>query len=177
MSKYDQRHQVVNTQLNADVINIGGEKVSASPAELVERGKFLLKAHLYVAAVKVLEEALRIGPDMADVQYYLAIALLQGQRPKLLRFSTVRAVESYLQAAICRQPSLGRAYLLWAVVKYDYYVLNGMFERSPTHLDLVRKGVQFLTLDEILEVVQYMAPMAGNAVWEWLQENLSGQTK
>ena len=167
MSKYDQKNQKVENQYNADKIDIFINSPSPTETELLEKGKGLLNVKSYTQAIKIFERCLEIKSDTSETYYYLAIALLHGNRPKLLSLSTIRAIESHLKTAIQLEPKLGGAYVLWASVKYDFYVLNGMYDRPPSYQDLLRQNwsLSQLHVQEILAHVN----AEGNPVLRWLE--------
>jgi len=123
-----------------------------------------LQQHSYKQAIKSLSTALEKAAGTADLHYYLALAMSGDQRPKLLALSTVRAIEKHLHTATEIDPTCGHAYLLWALVKYDYYVLNGMFDRSPRIPQLLACA-RMVERDRLREVLSHVR-MPGNKIWE-----------
>jgi tetratricopeptide (TPR) repeat protein len=83
-------------------------------------------------ATKFFGKAIESIPDSADAYYYQAIAQLKGRRPKVLGLTDIRKVEEYLNAAIQLDNSRAKYYSLWALVKYDFYLKNGMKMNPPT---------------------------------------------
>ena len=140
---------------------------SATAPELLEQGKKLLKDCTFSQAITLFEKAIEINPNLAEVYYYLAMAMLRGARPKLVSLSTIRRIEKLLKTASQLQPQMGGVYILWALVKFDYYVLNGMYDRPPTYQELLRKkrSISHTQTQEILSAIQ----AEGNDVWEWLK--------
>jgi tetratricopeptide (TPR) repeat protein len=170
MSQYDQKNQRVENQYNADKIEININAPKTTGLELLEKGKKLLSTKSYVQAIKTLEQSLEQNSEIAEVHYYLSIALLRGNRPKLLDISTIRKIENHLQNAIRIQPQQGRAYVLWALIKYDFYVLNGMFDRPPSYQDLLNQNWS-LSHSQAYEILN-IANMDGNLAWQWLKNQL-----
>jgi len=166
MAHYDQRGQRVNTQINAENIVIQSTP-KPSINDLLERALQLLKAHAYEQAMSVLNEVIIIDPSIPDVYYYLALASLKGKRPKLMSLSTVRTIEKHLQTATELDPNCGgHVYLLWALVKYDYYVLNGMSDHSPSIQQLLVQA-RFVREDCLHEMLSHIR-LPGNEIWETL---------
>jgi len=167
MSKYDQKNQKVENQYNADKIDIFINSPTPTETDLLEKGKSLLKVKSYSQAIKIFEQCLEIKSDAPETYYYLAIALLRGNRPKLINLSTIRAIENNLKTAIQLEPKLGGAYVLWASIKYDFYVLNGMYDHPPSYQDLLRQNwsLKQLHVQEILTHVN----AEGNPVLQWLE--------
>jgi tetratricopeptide (TPR) repeat protein len=166
MAHYDQRGQRVNTQINAENIVIQSTP-KPSISDLLERALQLLKAHAYEQAISVLNEAIIIDPSIPDVYYCLALASLKGKRPKLMSLSTVRTIEKHLQTATELDPNCGgHVYLLWALVKYDYYVLNCMFDRPPRIPQLLAHS-RSVSRDRLSQILAHVH-LPGNEIWEEL---------
>lgn len=163
MSTYDQRDQTVGTQVFVEVK--GGEK-PPSVHDLLALGVQLIEAGEYTESATVLREAIRREPTMKEIQYYLALALIKGGRPRLLPLSTIKEIESRLKHATGGQPVLQQACLLWAIVKQDYYVMNKLCVQPPSPADLLNRagGIEAKHLNELITHIR--AP--GNEVWELL---------
>lgn len=132
--------------------------------EWLERGLTALRGRQYDAAIDAFRQLLKLRPDSTDGYFYLAIALLKGHRPKLVSLATVRDVESQLRAAVELDAACSHAYLLWALVKQDAYVLNSIWDRPPTVAQLLRDA-RMLDRRRVQEVIEHVvAP--GNEVWE-----------
>lgn len=170
MSKFDQKNQKVENQYNADKIDIFINSPSPTDIELLEKGKSLIRTKSYSQAIKTLEQCLEINPNSDHIHYYLAIALLRGNRPKLASLATIRALESHLKIATQLQPQKGGAYVLWALVKYDFYVLNGMYDRPPSYQDLLHENWS-LSQTQAQEILSEITA-DGNFVWQWLRNQL-----
>ena len=170
MSNFDQKNQKVGTQYNADKIIFNTPPVP-NATELLEKGKNILAIKSYLQAKKIFEQCLEITSDIPEVYCYLSISLVCGRRPKLLDISTIRVIENYLKIAIKIQPNLGFAYVLWALIKYDFYILNGMHDRPPSYQDLLQEKWS-LSQYQIQEIIQYMDQLreSDNPVFLWLQK-------
>ncbi|HXF91025.1 MAG TPA: hypothetical protein VNJ29_03745 [Candidatus Nitrosotenuis sp.] len=170
MNEYDQRNQTVENQYNADKIEININSQTPTDSELLEKGKKLLAAKSYDQAIKVLEQSLEQNADFPETYYYLSIALLRGNRPKLLKLSRIKTIENYLSNAIRLEPQQGKGYVLWALVKYDFYILNGMLDRPPTYQDLLAQewSLSRLQAQEILSVINANE----NQVWQWIKKQI-----
>jgi len=81
---------------------------------------------LYDLAIKQMDGAIEQIPEQADVYYYLAVSLFKGRKPRILRLSEVKKIESLLEAACQLDDSQAKYYYLRALVKYDYYFKNAM---------------------------------------------------
>ncbi|MFX0137565.1 MAG: tetratricopeptide repeat protein [Candidatus Hodarchaeota archaeon] len=95
---------------------------------------------LYDLAAQYFGKAIEQIPDHSDVYYYYAIALLKGKRPKVLSLTEIRKIEEYLGAAIQIDDSKSKCYYLWALIKHDFYIKNGLRIIPPSFEDLINKA-------------------------------------
>lgn len=136
-------------------------------ATLLVQGIQLVEARAYEQAINSLDSAVKLEPRNSRIYFYLAIASLKGNRPKSLSMATVQKIEGYLRTTINLAPQFGQAYVFLALLKYDYYTMNGMFDRPPTVLDLLNHPWT-ITKEQVRELLTYIkAP--NNKVWEWLK--------
>ncbi len=99
-----------------------------------------LDLKLYDLATKYFVIAIEQMPDNSDAYYYYAIALLKGRRPKILTLKEIEKIESYLGAAMQIDSNKSKNYYLLAIIKYDFYVANGLRVNPPTFEELIREG-------------------------------------
>lgn len=99
-----------------------------------------LDLKLYDLAIKYFAKAMEQIPDYADVYYYYALALFKGRRPKVLTLSEIRKIEDYLNAAIQIDNTKSKYYYLWALIKYDFYIKNGLKVNPPTFEELITQA-------------------------------------
>ena len=155
-------------EVKGDVVVQRPSSVDASKS--MRKGVKLLELKEYRQAKQIFQSILAAGPEfprVAEVQYYIALCSIAGKRPKILRLPEVEEVERLLSSVI-RANQCNRALLLLALVKEDYYRLNGVPMLPPTPEELIYK-VRFaeLSLKHCSEIVHHIyAP--GNHVWEWL---------
>lgn len=134
-------------------------------AEWMTRGKTALQSKLYTQAMDAFRQAASRSPALADAHYYLALATLQGNRPRLVSLSTIRVVESHLQNATRTNPLCHHAFLLWAIVKEDYYVMNRIHESPPTVAQLL-KSAGSVEKSYLSEITTHMSAPS-NRIWQW----------
>ena len=101
-------------------------------------GLSYLDQRLYGLSVTHLHRALGKTARESDLLYSIALAQIEGKRPRVLKLSTVREIEKYLEAAIRLEPGRPHYKLLLAIVKYDYYVCNGLRVPPPEIDQLLR---------------------------------------
>jgi tetratricopeptide (TPR) repeat protein len=110
-------------------------------------GLSYLDLRLYDPALRYLKAALGKGINEANLLYYIAIATLGGRRPRVLSLSQIRETESYLDAAVRLDPSRSHYFYLWALLKYDYYLTNGLCSGPPT-LEELLEAMSRIELDD-----------------------------
>jgi hypothetical protein len=157
---YDQRGQKVNNQVN---INI-----ESSEKKFFQQGINALRNKNYSFAIGCFEKSFNDEDKNAESEkhFYLALALLGGSRPRLHSFSSIQTIEEQLRLAINSNPKYSKACVLWAIVKYDYYVMNRMSEKPPLALDLVNQGYA-ITRNDIAELLSHIQA-SDNEIWEWM---------
>ncbi len=160
---YDQRGQKVNNQVN---INI-----ESSEKNFFWQGVNALKSKNYSFATSCFEKSFNDDDKTAESEkhYYLALALLSGSRPRLQTFSSIHIIEEQLRLAIKSNPKCSKACILWAIVKYDYYVMNRISEKSPSALELVNQGYA-ITRNDISELLSHIQA-SDNEIWEWMSSH------
>lgn len=135
--------------------------------ELMAQGRQSLSARLYPQARDAFSQAAKLDSQKADAYFYLALATLQGKRPKLVNLATARAVEQMLQAAVSCDHACSHAYLLWALVKEDAYALNGIAQRAPTAKELLAHA-RSVEISKVIDITDHLqAP--GNQIWEGIR--------
>jgi tetratricopeptide (TPR) repeat protein len=85
----------------------------------------LLAAQQYDSAIKALTRATENFPIDADQHFYLALALLRGRYPRTLSLGEAREIENHLRISCNLNPEAAHPYLVWASLKWDFFVVNG----------------------------------------------------
>lgn len=157
MPKYDQRNQHVNQQFNFNLQN----HQSLDPIDTLNQGVQLLEAKSYQQAVDLLRETIRIDSSLTVVYYYLALALLGGKRPKVLKRSQIEEIDQLLLTAIAMGDSDGTLQWFRALMRYDYYVENRMKCPSPSVSEIISQidasSVDYNRLRTLLIKLSFMA--------------------
>lgn len=81
---------------------------------------------LYDLASKFLKTAIELTPDSGESYYYYALCLLQGKKPRSLSLSEIKKIETYVRTATELDSSQAKFFILWIIIKYDYYLKSGM---------------------------------------------------
>lgn len=85
----------------------------------------LFVAEQYESAIKALTIATENFPDDADQHFYLALALLRGRYPRTLTLKEAREIEHHLRISCNLDPEAAHPYLVWASLKWEFFVVNG----------------------------------------------------
>lgn len=125
-------------EVKGDVIIQQGQDAE----KLLKNGVQLVKVGAHEQAIGILTEVIKASPLVSDAYYYLALALLKGKRPKVSTLAQIQNVEKHLQTACQLNDNLAHYYYLWALVKYDFYVVNGFMVRPPKIEELILAGRQ-----------------------------------
>ena len=103
-------------------------------------GLCYLDLGLHDLAIKQIDKAIEEMPQQADVYYYSAISLFKGRKPRILSLSEVKKIESLLEAACQLDDGEAKYYYLRALVKYEYYLKNGMRVVGPGWEELLAEA-------------------------------------
>lgn len=95
---------------------------------------------LFDLAAKYCSIALEQTPDNADAYYYCAIALLKGRKPKILTLTEIKKIEPLLVAATQLDNTKAQYFYLHALIKYDFYLKNGLRLNPPTVEELMAQA-------------------------------------
>lgn len=99
-----------------------------------------LQMKLYDLAIKSFKRSFELMPDFADGYYYYSLSLIRGRRPKTLSLNEVRNIEKHINAAIQLDKNQAKYYLLAAILRFDYYLSNGLPALSPSYEELLQSA-------------------------------------
>jgi len=99
----------------------------------------LLDLYRHERAITALGEARRSDPENPALPYYLALARLEGRRPRACRLDVIRQAEADLEEAGDLAPGREPAHFLYlsALIKYDFYHFKGLKIRPPAIEELL----------------------------------------
>lgn len=117
-------------------------------AALIERARNLLGQSSYKTAVEICEQALQEEPEQPEANLLIAIALMYGRGADQLRDNIVRRVERHLQSALDDPATEATALAVLGIVKYDHYIVNGLFAGKPT-LKQIKQQLEIAGPDNI----------------------------
>jgi hypothetical protein len=131
--------------------------------EIVVQVSRLLRSRSYARAQQVVEAQLEQGVDVADLHYYLALALLGGRRPRSLKVSELRPIESSVRRALDLDDCATHHLCLLAFLQRDFYLENQLSPRPPLYEDLLQRAAtaprDLLRLAELVELVPWAEPV------------------
>ena len=116
----------------------------------------LMDYRRYDEAQRALQALSQGQPSRGEVWFYLALSRLQGKRPRSLRPDQVRQLETDLWQAhhLYRGEEPAHLWLLAALIKHDFYRLNGLRVPSPS-VDEVLLEADSASKDEV--ALRYLA--------------------
>jgi tetratricopeptide (TPR) repeat protein len=117
---------------------------------------------LYDQAVTSFKRAQGKGLREANLHYYLALAALGGKQPRCHSLSRIREIESLLQAAIREDGGIPHFQFLLALIKYDYYLANGLRVPPPSIEDLLAMASRHRADKDELQTIAKHVPVLAN---------------
>jgi tetratricopeptide (TPR) repeat protein len=106
---------------------------------LLGLGLCYLQMGTYALAEKCFDKIIDISPEQPKAYYYSALSGIKGRRIKIISLTEVRRMESYLQTAIQLDDDCPQYKLLLAMLKRDYYEMNGMKVLQPDANHLIKE--------------------------------------
>ena len=152
----------LDESLTKKYVNYFKDKVKSEPSDgeaVFSLGLFYLRLKLYDFAIRNIEKAIELMPEESDVYYYYALSLMKGRKPKLISLTEIKKIEGFINTAIQLNDANGNYYYLWALIKYDFYLKNGLRSPDPS-LDYLLDELKTkeLSVNE-LEKIKEMIPV------------------
>lgn len=170
MSSFDQRHQKVDKQVNFNV----SLPPKPDPLVLLNQGITLLEAKSYSQAVNALRKTIEVDHSIGSSYYYLALALLGGKRPKLLRRDEIEEIDQLLNSATYFGDSDGVVQWFRALVREDYYIGNRISKYPPPSVtDLIQAALNKTTDLDRLRTLLLSLPMSNNELYTALIKQIA----
>lgn len=196
MSEQQETHRQFNVGENIFASESGTQNIylqqQQKMADDYRNGLEAFKNHLYPKAVQRFEDFLSTAADVSsamaesqntdiqpeDVQdktarahVYTALALLNGSAPSYHPPEVIRRIDSHLDQARklgAGKPVAAQADAVWAVVKDDWYIAQGMPAQDPQPEEL-RLNLRFLDRDDLGFLMEHLAQAEG-ATWKQLNQ-------
>lgn len=162
MTNYDQRGQKVNKQFNLNF----EIPLEPDPTVLLNHGIKLLEAKSYHQAIDTFKAVIQIDGSTSEAYYYLALALLKGRRPKVLKRSEVEEIDQLLNTATATGDSDGTVQWFRVLVRDDYYNGNGITKYPPPLvIDIIKTALSCkVNLARLVSLLAKL-PMSDNQLY------------
>jgi TIR domain len=135
----------------------------------LEHAVRLFRARAFRDAARLLTTLEQQHPTNPDVRFYLALCLLGNKRPKLLSMRSVASVEQHIITGLTLNPSSDHLRLLLALVRSDYYELNGLRSPAPDSSTILAANPR--TEPEKVADILLSVSAPGNALWNRLRSD------
>jgi hypothetical protein len=135
----------IDGDVSGSVYVAGGNIVIAtSPAkpsvhDLLKQALTMLSLSDYDATVEACTKILVDDAAHPEANLLAAVALMQGQGADRLRDNALRRVERHLKRAAAHPTMAATALAISGIVKYDHYIVHGLFEGEPSFKDIVHR--------------------------------------
>jgi len=162
---------VVTHSIHGDVYNINQGPTAPTAQDLLIRGVQLVRGRSYNEAATLLSQSLLAAPS-GDGNYYHALALLQGRRPKVLTYSQAVSIRNKLISACALDSSKAHYWYLRALLEYDFFLENGFSDNVDEIEDLLETGDQCEFVRSFATEMLEHVPALGNEVYDYLRADL-----
>src|SRR5262249_12740053 len=121
-------------------------------------------------AIQILTSAVETFPKDPDYHFYLALVLLRGRNAKGLSFNEALEIENHVRISSSLDPEAAHPYLVWASVRWDFFVTNG-FARPEEAWALLQKAAdRTLDADSLHAIRSTLRVSKGSPLVDLLQE-------
>jgi len=97
-----------------------------------ERIRNLLSLCEYERAIIECDKVLGTDPFNPELNLLYAIAMLERKGADSYNSSKIKRIEKHLENACKDQGLRPTALVIWGLIKYDHYIVNGLLESKPT---------------------------------------------
>lgn len=115
--------------------------------ELLQKGEQKLLAGQLSGAAKIFSEALDLEPDNPEANLFCAISLLNGEGADRLTPQKLARVEACLEKSTQSTKTAVNAWVIWGIVRYDYYFLNSRSMGKPGLNEIKQRLVEESVID------------------------------
>ncbi len=164
------------SRVSTEPLPVVAEDTGQSPQDGIATALELMDYRRYDEAQRVLQGLSQEQPSRAEIWFYLALSRLQGKRPRSLRPNEIRQLEADLWQAhhLYRGEEPAHLWLFAALIKHDFYRLNGLRVISPS-VDEVLLEADSAGKDEMaLRYLSEHVPTPQNKVRQRLSVYLGG---
>lgn len=151
------------------------EARSARGEEAVARIGKLLSARSYGRARQEIEAGLEKSPDLADLHYYLALAVLGDRRPRFLKVEEFRQIEPAARRVLELDGCAAHHLCFLAFLYKDFFLENYLVCPEPGYQALLGRAValplHIAKLDELAHLVPAARPVVDLVVRQMRSES------
>lgn len=161
MSDFDQQNQNVNNQVNINIQTNPSQDADVLLKQAIE----FLEARSFQQSINLLHDAIKADPSLSNAYYYLALALLKGRRPKVLKRNEIEEIDQLLVSAIKQGYSDGTIQWFRVLLRDDYYNGNRMRCPSPSVSEIIASINPNSTNKNRLQLLLKKLPMNDNQLY------------
>jgi len=162
---------IVAQSFQGTVYNVNQAPPAPTAQDLLLRGVQLVRAGSYYEAIALLNQSVLATPS-GDGNYYLALAHLQGKRPKVQTYSLATTIRQKLTTACQLDPGKGHYWYFLALLEDDFFIENGFSDNGDKVDDLLDTGDRCPFIRSFTVELMNHAPAADNSVYEYLRQKL-----
>lgn len=159
-SKYDQRGQKVDIQFNI----VASEATSFS--DLMKHAKDKLADLEYEDALDHLEEAKKKYKATPELLFYASLCRVAGRRPRQITYNEIKRCLRELEMAMSNDPGGAHYFVLWTIIRDDYYLTNQMYGVPTCNFD-PNHYIKHVKPQYANEIKRHVLG-SGNPLWELL---------
>jgi len=104
---------------------------------LLGLGLCYLQMGTYPLAQKCFEQIIEHSPEISQSYYYFTLSFIKGRRLMSISLKEAKLIETYLNTAIQLDDSVPQYKLLLAMLKRDYFEMNGLKVQPPCFSDIL----------------------------------------
>jgi hypothetical protein len=162
---------IVAQSFQGTVYNVNQAPLAPTAQDLLMHGVQLVRARAYNESITLLNQSVTSTPS-GDGNYYLALAHLQGKRPKIQTYSLAIIVRQKLMTACRLVSSKAHYWYLLALLEDDFFIENGFSNNGDSVDDLLRTGDQCPYVRSFIVELLDHVPAVGNSTFEYLFQKL-----
>jgi len=137
----------------------GEDRVSRAEEAAARAGK-LLAARSYERARSVIEDCVEDEPGLAELHYYLALALLEDRRPRFLNVTELKQIEACARRVLERDDCAGHHLCFLAFLHKDFFLENYLVPPPPGYEALLERAAALPAHPEKLSELVHLVPAA-----------------
>lgn len=141
------------------------ELISKEPQNsegLLGLGLCFLQMGTYPLAQKYFEQLIEYSPEVSQSYYYFTLSFIRGRRLMCISLKDAKLIETYINTAIQLDDSHPQYKLLLAMLKRDYFEMNGLKIQPPSVSEILNdiqgKEMSKKEMDHLLNAIKVGDP-------------------